>query len=82
MTAIFKLKDGSLVEVESIDPQPDLGLGIRYHFIITNTNGEEKSFVYTPISSMNEMQRNEGSNGTITMTENEALLIFQNEYER
>ena len=75
----FSLKNGSKVNVMPLDPQDDMG--VRYDFIITHKDGSNESFVYTPPSSMSQKQKEQRSEGSMTMAEQEALLIFQNTYQ-
>lgn len=76
----FKLNGGSTVSVTTLDPNPALKLGVRYDFIITHQNGDTESFIYTPLASMSDDQRDARPEGAISLTEQEALLIFQNQY--
>lgn len=78
-TITFYLKGGSKVEVLPLDPIS--GMGIRYDFIITHPDGTADSFVYTPQSSMTKEQKEVRPQGSLSLHEQEALLIFQNKYE-
>lgn len=77
----FKLSSGANVEVTPLDPVPLKGIGVRYDFVISHVNGAKESFIYTPESSANNELRTQPNEGSFSFSEQEALLIFQKNFQ-